>query len=89
MVTASGNFWGHLSFNGKEIFFCSSLEPEVCIRSKIKSRCLTLHEISYARTVAGRGKRRQRGRQLSQKKENATTSMGGTLAYMLRYICPP
>ena len=29
MVTASGNFWGHLSFNGKEVFFCSSLEPEV------------------------------------------------------------
>ena len=28
MVTASGNFWGTLSFNGKEIFFCSSLEPE-------------------------------------------------------------
>mmetsp|Transcript_32207 Transcript_32207/g.44173 ORF Transcript_32207/g.44173 Transcript_32207/m.44173 type:complete len:1891 (+) Transcript_32207:3429-9101(+) len=28
MVTASGNFWGTLSFNGKEIFFSSSLEPE-------------------------------------------------------------
>ena len=28
MVTASGNFWGSLSFNGKEIFFSSSFEPE-------------------------------------------------------------
>jgi hypothetical protein len=28
MVTASGNFWGILSFNGKEIFFSSSFEPE-------------------------------------------------------------
>jgi hypothetical protein len=28
MVTASGNFWGTLSFNGREIYFSSSLEPE-------------------------------------------------------------
>ena len=28
MVTASGNFWGTLSFNTREIFFASSLEPE-------------------------------------------------------------
>ena len=28
MVTASGNFWGTLSFNGKEVFFTSSFEPE-------------------------------------------------------------
>jgi hypothetical protein len=28
MVTASGNFWGTLSFNAREIFFASSLEPE-------------------------------------------------------------
>jgi hypothetical protein len=28
MITASGNFWGTLSLNGKEIFFSSSLEPE-------------------------------------------------------------
>ncbi|KAJ1384145.1 hypothetical protein B484DRAFT_410900, partial [Ochromonadaceae sp. CCMP2298] len=28
LITASGNFWGNLSFNGKEIFFCSSFEPE-------------------------------------------------------------
>lgn len=28
MVTASGNFWGFLSFNGKEIFFRSSFEQE-------------------------------------------------------------
>ena len=28
MVTASGNFWGSLSFNGREVFFTSSFEPE-------------------------------------------------------------
>lgn len=28
MITASGNFWGSLSFNGKEIFFASSFEAE-------------------------------------------------------------
>lgn len=28
MVTASGNFWGFLSFNGREVFFTSSFEPE-------------------------------------------------------------
>ena len=28
MVTASGNFWGTLSFNGREVFFTSSFEPE-------------------------------------------------------------
>jgi hypothetical protein len=28
MVTASGNFWGTLAFNNREIFFTSSLEPE-------------------------------------------------------------
>jgi hypothetical protein len=28
LITASGNFWGNLSFNGKEIFFSSSFEQE-------------------------------------------------------------
>eukprot|EP00981_Chlorochromonas_danica_P010525 scaffold3255_cov191-Ochromonas_danica.AAC.12 len=28
MVTASGNYWGYLSFNGKEIFFRSSFDQE-------------------------------------------------------------
>jgi hypothetical protein len=28
LITASGNFWGSLSFNGKEIFFASTFEAE-------------------------------------------------------------
>jgi hypothetical protein len=28
LITASGNFWGSLSFNGKEIFFASTFETE-------------------------------------------------------------
>eukprot|EP01038_Epipyxis_sp_PR26KG_P005336 gene5336-7405_t len=27
LITASGNFWGNFSFNGKEIFFSSMIEP--------------------------------------------------------------
>lgn len=28
MITASGSYWGNLSFNGKEVFFCSVFEVE-------------------------------------------------------------
>ena len=45
MVTASGNFWGHLSFNGKEVFFCSSLEPEV--RAYTRVEVLKLLHMKY------------------------------------------